>query len=378
MPLPELSAQSPKDHPVLARLAQRAVPGSRLVAVRPLGAEDRDTDGATTKSTGYGAPLELTVRKDDGDLISLVFRTATANAFGHDWRADRAAEMILAFDTFSTIPDHVAAIDIGALGVQGDAFVSLRDTGEFYLLTHYEVGEPYASDLRHLARTGALDDKARRRSAALSHWLAELHVPSEQPATSYVRSLRDVIGSGEGIFGIIDGYPPDVPAAPPERLQSIEARCVAWRWRLRSYPERLCRIHGDFHPFNVLFDGDRLAVLDASRGSVGDPANDVACMAVNYIFFALEREGAWTAAFRELWMEFWRSYLADREDRKLLDVVAPYLAWRILVLCNPAWYPALRPGHRDRLLALAEHALRGKRFDPEDADRVFCEPERTA
>jgi aminoglycoside phosphotransferase family enzyme len=180
------------------------------------------------------------------------------------------------------------------------------------------------------------------------------------------------VGSGEGIFGIADGYPPDVPAAPKSRLQSIERRALEWRFRLSNRVARLSRIHGDFHPFNVLFtDQGELSLLDASRGSMGEPADDVGCMAINYVFFALEKPELWRQGFAELWHRFWRTYLEQSNDYEVLEVVAPFLAWRGLVLASPVWYPALETNARDRLLSLVERALDSPSFDPSFAEVVF-------
>src|SRR5690606_13915468 len=127
--------------------------------------------------------------------------------------------------------------------------------------------------------------------------------------------IRDLVGSGEGIFGIVDAYGPDVPAAPPERLRAIERGALEWRRRLRERSERLSRTRGDFHPFNVLLDetedGERLALLDASRGCMGDPADDVTCMAINYVFFAVEHPRAWRGGLGQLWQRFWDVYLCE-------------------------------------------------------------------
>jgi hypothetical protein len=167
-----------------------------------------------------------------------------------------------------------------------------------------------------------------------------VHSEKYENRAAYTRSVRDVLGSGEGIFGMIDGYPEGVPEASRDRLQGIERRCLEWRWRLRGQEHRLSRIHGDYHPFNIVFD-DRsaLTLLDSSRGSCGDPADDVTCLAINYVFFAIEKPALWRTAFRELWTRFWRTYLAGSGDRELLGVAAPFLAWRGLVVCNPVWYP---------------------------------------
>jgi Phosphotransferase enzyme family len=156
------------------------------------------------------------------------------------------------------------------------------------------------------------------------------------------------------------------------RLALIERQCLDWRWRLKGRASRLTRTHGDFHPFNVLFSKAlELVLLDASRGCAGDPADDVSCMAINYLFFALGHPGAWQGTLRALWFGFWEGYLLRRPDRELLAICTPFLAWRGLVLANPVWYPDLAPQDRDRLLCFVERALAAERFELSAADAVF-------
>src|SRR5690606_15297866 len=125
-----------------------------------------------------------------------------------------------------------------------------------------------------------------------------------------------------------------------ERLRQIERRCTRWRWLLRDHERRLARTHGDFHPFNVVFEtGTRFLLLDASRGTAGDPADDLTAMAVNFVLFALEQPASWRRGFRRLWHQFWNTYLVDRSDPDLLAVAPPFFAWRALVVCNPRFYP---------------------------------------
>lgn len=355
----------------LARIVARAEPDGELVDVTPLN-PDAGQGPATTKTVGYGEPLKIRVRRLGEERI-FVLHTAGANVFGHDRRADRASAMLLAYDTFDAIPQHVPALDVGAITRDGKALISLADTSEFYLLTRWAEGHVYADELRAVGERGEASDVDREHCRALARYLVAMHRTPLEGAVAYRRAARDLVGSGEGIFGIIDGYPDDVPEAPPARLQRIEERCVAWRWRLRARTSRLRRTHGDFHPFNILFD-DRgvLTLLDTSRGSLGDPADDVACLAINYIFFALDRPAAWPRAFRSLWYEFWQSYEADANDPELRACVAPFLAWRGLVLANPVWYGQVSAAARDRLLSFVERALEAEPFAPELAEGVFA------
>jgi hypothetical protein len=294
----------------LGEVIARALPGATLLEAEPL-APDTTGEDRTMKAVGYGEPLRVKVRDAAGAEQTLVFHTAHSDIFGHDRRADRAAEMLLSYDRFPLIPRHSSALDVGAIHKDGRRLISLRDAGEFYLLTKYAEGHVYADELRRIAREGALTDLDLAHCEALARHLVLVHSEKYENPARYTRFVRDVVGSGEGVFGMVDGYPDQVPGAPLARLRAIEQRCLEWRWGLRGREHRLSRIHGDYHPFNIVF-GERseLTLLDASRGCMGDPADDVTCLAINYVFFAIERPTAWKTGFRELWQRFWRSAIS--------------------------------------------------------------------
>jgi len=357
--------------PRLDRLVASALDGAEILKITSL-TSDTVEAGVTAKDTGYGAPLRIDVRHQ-GQHKSLVLHSATPNPFGHEFRANRAEEMLIAADTFALVPRHTRVFDVGAF--RGEDFVSLRGTGEFYLLTEYAEGRPYAHDLRKIAESGELHHEDWMRLDALVRYLVSTHSIKLPDASLYTRSIRDLVGSGEGIFGIVDGYPPHLEGTSREQLDAIEALCVGWRARLKHRYPRLVRIHGDFHPFNVLFDErSELRVLDASRGSAGDAADDVCAMAVNYLFFALDNPHSWQTAFEPLWRKFWAEYLEQSRDAELLQVVPPFLAWRCLVLANPVWYPHVSASARSNLLSFVTRTLRAPSFDPASAQKIFTSP----
>jgi hypothetical protein len=359
----------------LAALADRLFPGAVVVRAEPL-LPDAAAAADEEKALGYGQPIKVLIRERDGRSHALVFRTQAANEYGHDRRADRVEGTVLAFDVFPEIPGHVRALDVGLVGADG-RLVSLRDAGEPYLVTEWAEGTPYAEDLRRVAREGAARPLDVARCEALAAWLVALHAKKLDDPVGWRRAVRDLLGHGEGIFGIVDGYPPDTPAAPPARLRAIEERCLAWRWRLRGRAGRLARTHGDFHPFNVVFapgeGGTRFTPLDASRGGRGDPADDLTAMSVNYVFFAAEHRAAWARGLGPLWRAFWARWLEATGDRQALEVAPPFLAWRALVVSSPRFYPHLAAPARDLLLRLAERALDAGRLDLELPDALLSE-----
>lgn len=352
----------------LAAAAARLVPGGRVAEAASLGGEARGA--VARKGAGYGRPLLVTVVDPAGLPHRFVVRTASANEFGHDRRADRAAELLLAFDTFDAIPEHVRVLDVGAVTPAGPR--SLADADELYLVTTFAEGALYVDDLRRIARDGAAGERDLARCEALARYLAALHRERLDDPVAWRRAVRDLVGGGEGLFGVTDAYPPDAPGAPRELLERIERGALAWRWRLRPRAGRLCRTHGDFHPFNIVFgEGSRFTLLDASRGAVGDAADDLTALAVNYLFFGLLSPGTWPGGFGPLWRRFWETYLSAAGGRSALEAAPPYLAWRAAVLGCPSFYPDAPPAARGALLGFAARALELPAFDPGSAEALF-------
>jgi aminoglycoside phosphotransferase (APT) family kinase protein len=323
-------------------------------------------DRRQLKVYGYGQPVLVRYRVDGAERRA-VLRTMAPNAYGHERRADRAAGLLLSYDIFNDLPRHVRALDVGVLRPDGQ-LTSIGEGGEFFLLTDYVEGALYADDLARLRDTGCLTDRDLRRAERLARYLAEIHAVKRDEPALYRRAIRDLVGSGEGIFGLTDSYPKDFALADATRLERIEQACVDWRWRLNAHPQRLAQTHGDFHPFNVLFGDDvDFWLLDRSRGGWGEPADDVTCMAINYLFFSLQRSGELAPPFEQLWDVFWRTYLEATGDNDLLVRAAPFFAWRALVVASPTWYN-VADVVRAALFRFIEAVLDAPRFDPARAN----------
>ena len=175
-------------------------------------------------------------------------------------------------------------------------------------------------------------------------------------------------------MGIMDSYPRDHPFLTPQLLEEIEHLCLRWRWRLKKFTHRLRQIHGDFHPWNILFEpGVNFQLLDRSRGEYGDPANDVSSLTLNYVFFSLQQTGRFEGVLAALFHRFWDRYLEQTGDQEILDVIAPFYAFRGLVMASPVWYPSLPAVVRQKLFAFIRAVLEAERFDPALINQ-YCDP----
>jgi len=324
----------------------------RDVRVTPLGG-GRQGD----KGYGYGIPLRVDYLLNGAPQRAVV-ESVRPGPFGHEHMSDRAQSLLWAHDAFRRLPRHVASLDVGAVRSSG-VLVPLGNADELFMLAEFVDGHEYADDLLRLRAGAGISELDLVRADALCDYLVGIHRVAGPDPGLYARRIRELVGHGECIFGVDDSYPEE------GTLREIEKKCVDWRWKLKGKAHRLRQVHGDIHPWNILFRAHAdFSVLDRSRGEWGDAADDVVCLTLNYLFFSLQRSGRLEGAFERLWRQFWERYLERSGDGELLEVAAPFIAFRALVMANPLWYPALDAGVRRKLFSLIGNVLDAPRFDP--------------
>jgi tRNA A-37 threonylcarbamoyl transferase component Bud32 len=326
--------------------------------------------GGDLKTFGYGTPVFLEFEMD-GEKRKAVLETMSPSSFGHEHFSDRAQTILWEHRAFNDLPRHVRSIDSGAF-LRSGALISTGQSEEFFLLTDFVEGEGYFRDLDRIASTGTATTSDIARTRTLAAYLADIHARKHSSPSLYARRIRDLLGHGECIMGLIDNYPASHEFIDRDMLKRIELACVERRWRIKDRSHRLCQVHGDFHPWNILFRQDAdFTLLDRSRGEWGEAADDTTCMTINYLFSSLLHSGAFEGPFEHLWRTFWEQYLETTGDHEMLDVAAPFLAWRGLVLASPVWYPRLPSGVRKTLFAFILNVLAGDRFDYARVDRYL-------
>jgi len=333
-------------------------------------AEGKQEAGDDLKAFGYGSPLFLEYEVS-GARKKAVLETMAPSSFGHDHFSDRAQAILWEHSAFNNLPCHVRSLDSGAF-LNSGSIISTGSAQEFFLLTEFVQGNGYFKDLDRIRKTGIASDEDFGRTLALSDCLVEMHSVKLDSPGLYARRTRELLGHGECIMGLIDNYPHSFEFIDQELLRNIERSCLEWRWRIKHRTHRLCRVHGDFHPWNILFrEGRDFTLLDRSRGEWGDPADDTSCLSINYLFSSLVRSGSLDGPFEKMFLSFWDNYLSKTGDREMLEIIAPFYAWRGLVLASPVWYPHLPAGIRRTIFNFIQNVLATERFDPTDVNRYL-------
>jgi len=315
----------------------------------------------TIKKLGYGETFLITFQIE-GKKRSAVFSTMRNDKYGHQYLWDRAHVLMFQYETGQRLPKHALPLDIGYFTQEGDA-CSVRNAKAYFLLTEKVEGDDYFLDLDRVSNEPATNTDIER-AKALGEYLAEIHKEKKDQPDLYIRKVRDLIGHGECIMGIVDGYPDNYEFCPNNLFGEIEKKCVDWRWKLKNYTHRLCREHGDFHPWNIKFrKGTDFSTFDRSRGEYGEAADDVATLSINYILFSILKYGKLDGPFKQLHDTFIKTYLDRTKDAEIFDVIQPFYAFRGLVIASPEWYPNHPEDIRIKLFNFIKNILAEDRID---------------
>ncbi len=316
------------------------------------------------KEFGYGKPLCIRFTAG-GETRKAVLSIMRGDKYGHQFYWDRAAILMFQYEAGGHMEKHVRPLGMGYFDAD-DRLFAVNDPKEFFILSELAEGYDYYLDLERI-RGGDFRESDAETAREFARWLARVNAEKRDDPDLYLRRIRNLIGASECIFGLVDAYPHPYEHFPPERFAALEKKTIDWRWKLRGCAHRLCQVHGDFHPWNVLIrekGGERdFAVLDRSRGEWGEPADDLATMSINYFLYGLYSGPRLAGDFERLYMALWEEYLERTGDAEVLEVIAPFYVFRGLVIASPQWYPNHPLEVRLGLFRFMENVLEDETFD---------------
>ena len=315
------------------------------------------------KGFGYGKPYLIEFEAGGKEHSVVLSSMRIQKGFGHDHFSDRAQILIWQNSVFNNLPKHVRSLDAGYFTKDGKLF-SAGKAEEYFILMEKIEGKEYFIDLERIKKEGKITSIDRDRTRALSSYLAQIHAIKHDDRELYIRKIRDLVGHGECIMGLMDSYPDNFDFVSHKELCNIEKKCINWRYKIKSKINRLCMTHGDFHPWNIMFrKGTDFTVLDRSRGEWGEAADDVSSITMNYLFYSLQKYGELKGPFKEMYELFFNNYLEKTGDMELLNVIQPFYVFRSVVVASPIWYPNLDPVVRTKLFNFINNILDIEKFD---------------
>lgn len=180
----------------------------------------------------------------------------------------------------------------------------------------YQQGYRFAAFPWHAGRTGGLETKEER--VAFGHYLGRLHLAGTGKFAD--RPTLDVASFVEPAIAMLEAcpfFPNDI--RPTFRLIASRLRDAISR-AFTDIAPTLFRLHGDCHPGNVLFDGEKFAIVDFDDCLNGPAIQDIWMLLPGD---HADQEQALAAIIRGY--EMFRDF-----DRRELRLIEPLRALRLI------------------------------------------------
>ncbi len=322
------------------------------------------TASGAAKQYGYGKPvkIEFTV---DGKPHAAVLGTASPGPFGHEHMADRAQMVLWDYGAYNSLPNHARALDVGTLDVEGN-LPSVANAEEFFLLVEHVEGTGYIHDIARLQDGGELAG-ARHRPGERAVRLPLDDPPGEGRQPRPVRPQDPRAGRPRRVHHGDGGQLPRRQRVHHLRASSRRSSGAAspGAGGSRGAPTGSARCTATSTPStSSSAKGPTSACSTGRAGNGASRRTTSTALTANYLFASLQAHGRLADPFETLFQRFWERYIGRTGDEEILEVVAPFYAFRCLVMASPVWYPSLPEDVRRKLFSFTVSLLHAPRFDP--------------
>jgi|SRR3989338_5305161 len=323
--------------------------------------------GTGWHGTGYKVIFESNGKKE-----VIVLRTKRPEGFSHDYAADRAASFLLQHTIAKKLPKHNKSFDV--VGIAKNKIVSIGNCNEFFHVVKLADGKLYMDELIEIKNKKSINSLDLEKANLLADYLSKIHNiaflnkvrhkhKKALAKSIYRRHLRECIGHGEMLLGVLDTYPSKLAWTNKKEFVKIVNLANELREGLKDNYHRLRYMHGDFHPGNIIFKGNDFMLLDASRELYGEPADDLTTLGINYIWFSIMQNGDFSGNFKKLFLAFWNNYITKTKDYEINYFAPLFFAFRGVVVAHPLFYKEQSDGCRRKIFNFIVNVLNEKKFD---------------
>ncbi|NUL18894.1 hypothetical protein HUN27_18765 [Agrobacterium tumefaciens] len=249
---------------------------------------------------------------------------------------DSAKEVYWRTNGYHSCPAHVPLLAAGYVNAKG--LVETRGTlGDKLVMIEPEIeGLPFRFFFD--SSRPYSEQEGLSHATLISEYFRTLHIeePDLNAPAKYYRSLRDAFWNptirllhANSLFW----------SAFPNRTAFITEKLLEWQTRLAQNPQRLRRVHLDFHPWNIILNDTGVNVIGRRIPGYGDPADDIACIMANDYVFSLSSHGTLAHGFRRCFCELLRYYTVEAfpNDPKG-ELLTPFFAKRLILFLSPTHY----------------------------------------
>jgi len=286
-----------------------------------------------------GHELKFRVEGEDKKVAIRVLKDVD---FSHDYPSDRGAYLSLQHRSSKMLPNHNKSIGVIAVSPDSNDLVETAEHDEYFQVLEWAKGKEYLDDILEISKRDNLIKTDIKRAKTLSDYLVMIHKigfkgDQEHARSLYKRHTRDFVGSSF-LMDVLDTYPDKVGFASKNEIYNFVNQIYIHRENTKHMFTRLRKIHGDFHPGNVRFDGEEFEILDSARVIWGEPADDVACMAINYVWNSIKQRGSFGGGYAELFSVFYDNYIQKTGDKQICKLIPMFFAVRSVVLNHPLFF----------------------------------------
>lgn len=305
-----------------------------------------------------------------GTESKIVCRQLRGIGLSRDYLADNVGYLMLQHQISQLHPTHINSLDVVCYGEEVRT-VSVDGIENVFQVMEFAEGKSYIDFILEIAKEENLSKKQKDIIENIAKYMSRIHeikpleISEEILKHYYWRHSQDYIGS-EVFMDIMDVWDNDKLLDAEEKTE-IMSNLFRIRESLRSEYKRCSMIHSDLHPDNIRIQEDlTIRPLDSARAMWGEPADDLASMLANFIYFSLKNHKKMSGAYLEAYNLLLNKYIDLTKDEAIHKHAQMYLPVRLLILSHPQFFDQDSQELKLQLINLTKDILNSKSFNLKD------------